>query len=61
MNEDGIIVRCIPLDEIDWFCMTCKPTEKEYNALIEEGFIQHGTKDGKDFYIKKELLFNQNI
>lgn len=51
------IVRCIPLDEINSFSLTVKPTEEEYKILNKNGFVINGTDEyGNDFYVRKELL-----
>ena len=51
------VVKCIPLDEINSFSLTVKPTEEEYKILNENGFVINGVDEyGNDFYVRKELL-----
>lgn len=51
------VVKCIPLEDINSFSLTVKPTEEEYKIFEKSGFVNHGTdKYGNDFYIRKELL-----
>ena len=56
-NNDPNIVRCIPLDDINSFSLTEKPTEDMCKILDENGFVINGIdRYGNDFYIRKELL-----
>ena len=51
------VVKCIPLDEINSFSLTVKPTEEEYKILNENGFVVNGIDEyDNDFYVRKELL-----
>lgn len=51
------IVRCIPLDNINSFSLTDKPSEEIYRILDENDFVINGIdRCGNDFYIRKELL-----
>lgn len=51
------VVRCIPLDDINSFSLTEKPSEEIYRMLDENGFVINGIdRYGNDFYIRKELL-----
>lgn len=51
------VVRCIPLDDINSFSLTEKPSEEIYRILDENGFVINGIdRYGNDFYIRKELL-----
>lgn len=51
------VIRCIPLDDINSFSLTEKPTEDMCKILEENGFLLNGTDEyGNDFYIRKELL-----
>ena len=55
-NEPNI-VRCIPLNDINYFSLTMKPTEKELKIFEENGFVLKGVDAyGNDFYVRKELL-----
>ena len=56
-NNNQNIVRCIPLDDINSFSLTEKPTEDMCKILDENGFVINGIdRYGNDFYIRKELL-----
>ena len=51
------VVRCIPLDEINYFSLTMKPTERELKIFEDNDFVLKGTDAyGNDFYVRKELL-----
>ena len=51
------VVRCIPLDDINSFSLTEKPSEEIYRILDENGFVIYGIdRYGIDFYLRKELL-----
>jgi len=57
MKNNQNVVRCIPLDEINYFSLTMKPTERELKIFEENGFVLKGTDAyGNDFYVRKELL-----
>lgn len=59
MKNNPNVVRCIPLDEINYFSLTMKPTERELKIFEENGFVLKGTDSyGNDFYVRKELLEN---
>lgn len=61
MKNNPNVVRCVPLDEINYFSLTMKPTERELKIFEENGFVLKGTDAyGNDFYVRKELLGNQN-
>ena len=61
MKNNPNVVRCIPLDEINYFSLTMKPTERELKIFEENGFVLKGTDAyGNNFYVRKELLENQN-
>lgn len=56
-NNNPNVVRCIPLDNINSFSLTEKPSEEMYRILEENGFVINGIdRYGNDFYIRKELL-----
>lgn len=59
MKNNPNVVRCVPLDEINYFSLTMKPTERELKIFEENGFVLKGTDAyGNDFYVRKELLEN---
>lgn len=51
------VVKCIPLDEINSFSLTVKPTEEESKIFDDNGFTFNGTDEYDNyFYIRKELV-----
>ena len=54
------VVKCIPLDEINSFSLTEKPTKEESRIFNDNGFVLNGMDEYDNyFYIRKELV-NQN-